>query len=147
MNWIFYLLAILAGAINPAQAGANAQLRKSADAGLFSALVVYVSGMLGVLLIWLFVREPWPVGDRLSRVPWWAWTGGLLSIGATMAGIMFAKKMGSGTFTGISVTAGLVTSIALDHFGLLGFTVHRASLGRLMGGALMVAGLWMVAKF
>ena len=85
--------------------------------------------------------------EKLSEVPWWAWTGGLLSIGATMAGISFAKKMGSGTFTGISVTAALATSIALDHFGLIGFTVHRASAGRLIGGALMVAGLWMIAKF
>ena len=147
MNWILYLLAIAAGALNPAQAGANAQLKKSADQAIFSAIVVYLSGLLGVLLIQLFIRQPWPAMDKLARIPWWAWTGGLLSIAATISGIAFAQKMGSGVFTGLSVTASLVTSLLLDNFGLLGFKVHPASLPRIVGCALMVAGLWMVAKF
>ncbi len=142
-----YLLAIGAGAVNPAQAGANAQLRKSVDNALFSAGVVYVSGLLGILLIQLFVREGWPGSGKFAQTPWWAWTGGLLSIAATLAGITFAQKMGSGVFTGISVTASLVTSILLDNFGWVGFKVHPASWPRIAGCALMIAGLWMVAKF
>ncbi len=141
------MLAIAAGAMNPAQAGANAQLKKSMDGPLFSALVVYVSGLVGVLLIQLIVREHWPASGKLAQTPWWAWTGGALSIAATLAGITFAQKMGSGVFTGLSVTAALVSSVVLDNFGLIGFEVHPASWPRLVGCALMVAGLWMVARF
>ncbi len=147
MTWIFYLLAIAAGAMNPAQAGANAELRKTSSAALFSAVIVYLSGLLGVLLIQLFVRESWPGAEKLGRVPWWAWTGGLLSIAATMAGISFAQKMGSGVFTGLSLTAAMITSILLDNFGLIGFKVHPASLPRIGGCLLMIIGLWMVARF
>ncbi len=142
-----YLLAIGAGAMNPAQAGANAELKKAVGAPLFSAAVVYFSGLLGILAIQMFVRQPLPGGGKLPHAPWWAWTGGVLSIGATLAGISFAQKMGSGVFTGLSVTASLVTSIVLDNFGWIGFKVHPASWPRVAGCGLMIAGLWMVARF
>ncbi len=142
-----YLLAIAAGAANPAQAGANAQLKKSLDNALFSAVIVYASGLIGILLIQLIVRHAWPGTGKVVQTPWWAWMGGLLSIAATLSGITFAQKMGSGVFTGISVTASLATSILLDNFGWVGFKVHPASWARLIGCGLMIAGLWMVAKF
>ncbi len=147
MNWISYVLAIAAGAANPAQAGANAELKKTLDDPVWAALAVYLSGLFAMIVIQLIVREPWPLADRLGRVPWWAWLGGLLSIASTMAGLTFAQKMGSGVFTGLSVTASLATSIILDHFGWLGFKEHPASMMRIVGGALMVVGLWLIAKF
>lgn len=142
-----YVLAIAAGAANPAQAGANAQLKKSIDQALFAAVVVYLSGLVGVFILQLFVRQPFPAAAKLSATPWWAWIGGLLSIAATLAGLTFAQKMGSGVFTGISVTASLAMSLVLDNYGWIGFKVHPASWPRILGCGLMVFGLWLVAKF
>lgn len=142
-----YLLAAAAGAANPAQAGANAQLRKSLDQAIFAALAVYLSGLIGVLIIQAVIRETWPDSGRIVRTPWWAWTGGLLSIASTMSGITFAEKMGSGVFTGLTVTASLATSVVLDNFGWIGFKVHPVSWPRLLGCGLMIAGLWLMAKF
>ncbi len=147
MNWIFYLLAIGAGAANPAQAGANAQLKKSLDQAILAAIAVYLSGLLGVLIIQMIVREAWPGADKFNDTPWWAWTGGLISIASTLSGITFAEKMGSGLFTGLTITASIATSIVLDHFGLLGFKVHPVSWPRALGCGLMICGLWLVAKF
>lgn len=147
MRLIIYLLAIAAGAANPVQAGANAELKTSTGATVFAAGAVYLSGLAAVLMIHFFVREGWPTLDKLARTPWWAWAGGVLSIGSTMAAAAFAQRMGSGVFTGISVTASLVTSILLDNFGLVGFHVHPASPMRILGGALMITGLWLTAKF
>jgi bacterial/archaeal transporter family-2 protein len=147
VNWIAYLAAIAAGAANPAQAGANAELRKALNQPIVPALAVYLSGLCGVLLIQLIVREAWPDADRLARTPWWAWLGGLLSIASTMAGITLAQRLGSGVFTGITVTASLVSSILLDNFGWIGFKVHPATWPRELGCGLMIAGLWLVSKF
>ncbi len=146
MNWIFYLLAAAAGAANPAQAGANSELNKTLHDALPATMLVYLSGLVGVLLIWGIVRQPVPGVDKLAATPWWAWTGGLLSIGATLAGAVFAQKMGSGVFTGISVTASLVMSLVLDNYGWMGFKVHPASWPRMLGCGLMITGLWLVAK-
>jgi bacterial/archaeal transporter family-2 protein len=147
VTWLIYLAAIAAGAANPGQAGANAQLRKVLEAPVMSAIWVYLSGLAGIFFIQLIVREAWPGGGKWGQVPWWAWTGGLLSIASTMTGITLAQRLGSGVFTGISVTASLVCSVAIDHFGWIGFQQHSASWPRLAGCVLMVAGLWLIGKF
>lgn len=146
MNWIFYLLAAAAGAANPAQAGANAELKKTLRDALPATMFVYLIGLLGILVLWGIVRQPVPDSGKFAATPWWAWMGGLLSIGATLAGAVFAQKMGSGVFTGISVTASLVMSVVLDNYGWIGFKVHPVSWPRLLGLGLMVVGLWLVAK-
>jgi transporter family-2 protein len=147
VNLLIYLAAIAAGIANPIQTGASAQLRKSVNNPVFAAAYVYFGGLLIVLLIQLIVRQGWPVANKFMSVPWWAWSAGLLSVAATMSGIMLAQKLGSGVFTGISVTAAIVTSIALDHFGWIGFKQHPASWPRMLGGGLMIAGLWLMSRF
>ncbi len=142
-----YVLAIAAGAANPAQAAANSQLKKSLDQVLVATIVAYATGLLGMIVIQLLSRQPVPGVSKLAGVPWWAWTGGLLSIGATLAGAAFAQKMGSGIFTGLSVTAAIATSLVLDNYGWMGFKQHPASWPRILGGVLMVFGLWLTAKF
>jgi len=56
-------------------------------------------------------------------------------------------SLGSALFTGLTVTAALLASVLLDHMGWIGFKEHPASLLRLCGTALMVAGLVLVALF
>lgn len=142
-----YVLAAAAGAANPAQAAANAELKKSLNQVLVATIVVYLTGLLGMLAIQFISRQAWPEVSKYMSAPWWAWTGGLLSIGATLAGAAFAQRMGSGVFTGLSLTAAVATSIVLDNYGLMGFKVHHASWPRLVGAALMIGGLWLTAKF
>ena len=140
------LLAIAAGIGNPFQAGANAQLYKNLHGSLWTAIWVYVSGLCGILLVQTVMHAPLPGSGDVRQVPWWAWTGGVVSIVSTIVGLVFAQKLGAGVFTGLSVTASIVCSISLDHFGLIGFKVHPASPMRLIGGALMIVGLWLVSK-
>ena len=132
---------------SPTQTASNAQLNKSLDAPLLATVCIYLSGLVAVLLLMVFAREGFPGSGTLAKVPWWAWFGGVISIGSTIAGLTFAQKMGSGVYTGLTVTFALITSMVLDHFGLMGFKAHPASVLRLAGGALMITGLWLIAKF
>ena len=147
MQVLAILFALLAGGANPFQSGTNAELKTHLAQPLWATVWVYLSGLLGVLLVQAFVRQPLPSGPQTSSAPWWAWTGGLISIVATFAGLMLAQKLGSGVFTGISITASVIVSLTLDHFGLIGFKQHTASPMRMAGGALMVLGIWMVTRF
>ncbi len=146
MTLVLFLVALAAGIANPFQSGTNAELNKQLDAPLWTGIVVYASGLAALLLLQLFLRQPFPTG-KLPSVPWWAWVGGLISVIPTMIALVIAQRMGSGLFTGASVTAALVTSVLLDHFGLIGFRQHTASPARLAGCALMIAGLWIIARF
>ena len=147
MPWVLFVLALAAGAANPFQSGANSQLSRHLGSPVWAGVIVYASGLAGVLVLQLFLREPLPAAARIGQVDGWAWVGGLVSIASTMAGLMLAHKLGSGVFTGLSITSAIAVSVLLDHFGWLGFRQHTASPLRMAGCALMVAGLWLVARF
>jgi transporter family-2 protein len=151
MVWIAILFALAAGAGNPLQAGANAELNRVLGHPIVAAVWVYLSGLAGVLLLALLLRAfvPAPfvrVAASAGQVPWWAWLGGVISIGSTVAGLMLAQRLGSGAFTALSVTAAILMSVVLDQFGWAGFRQHAASPVRLVGCCFLVAGVWLVAR-
>ncbi len=146
MAWAIFLLAILAGALAPLQ-GTNAELFKHWQQPVWTTVWVYLSGLVVILLVQLFARQALPTGPAMHAAPWWAYVGGGLSIATTLIALMFAQKLGSGLFTGLSLTASVLVSILLDQMGWIGFKQHTASPLRLLGGALMVGGVWLVSKF
>ena len=147
MTFLLILIALAAGAANPLQAGANAQLNKQLEQPVWATIAVYATGLIGVLLVQAFLREPVPPATILGSVKPWAWFGGLISIASTVAGLMLAQRLGSGVFTGLTLTASLVASVLLDQFGWIGFAQRSASPARIAGCTLMVAGVWLVARF
>ena len=147
VNSFFYVFAAIAGALNTVQAGANAQLRKSLNQPILAGLAVYASGFIVLAIALPFFRSGSLQWERAAAVPWWAWLGGLLSIVSTMAGVLLARKLGSAAFTASTLTFSLLCSVLLDHFGWVGFDVHRASSLRVVGCALLLSGLYLITKF
>ncbi len=146
MTVLVFLTALLAGIANPFQSGLNAELNKQLGKPIWAALFIYISALAALLLFQAFARQPFPT-DKIASVPWWAWLGGLVSILSTVIALTLAQRMGSGIFTGATLTASVITSVLLDHFGLIGFKQHTAGPGRITGCALLIAGLWLIARF
>ena len=146
MQALFFVFAAFAGAISASQAGANSMLGRTIGklpAGLTSLAVSIVSLlMLGVFSGGL----TWPGADKAGAVPWWAWLGGIMGAVMLAAQLFVAEQLGSAVFAGVFVTAALITSVLLDHFGLFGFKQHAATWARLGGLALMLAGILVVAR-
>ncbi|MGI4853051.1 MAG: DMT family transporter [Janthinobacterium lividum] len=140
------LIAIAAGAMTPLQ-GTNAELFKFWQQPIWTTAWVYLSGFAGIMLIQAFARQALPATQAVHAAPWWAWTGGVLSIITTLVALMFAQKLGSGMFSGLSITATILVSILLDHMGWIGFKQHAASPQRIAGGLLMVGGVWLVSRY
>jgi transporter family-2 protein len=147
MTWLFVFAALLAGTANPFQSGTNAQLNKQLGHPLWATVIVYSTGLVGLLIAQLFLKRSLPPAAAFAGISWWAWCGGLISLVPTAIGLVVAQKMGSGLFTGVTISASLVTSVLLDQFGLIGFKQHAASPARLAGCALMIAGVWLIARF
>lgn len=147
MNVLMIAIVTVAGALTVVQSGANAQLVRSIEhPWLVGTLVSVVTAAIFALVL-LATSQPLPQGARIASAPWWAWTGGACGAIYVISTLFFAQKLGSGLFTGLTITAGIVTSILIDHFGLIGFKQHTAGLWRIAGAALMIAGLGLVARF
>jgi len=61
--------------------------------------------------------------------------------------VLLARRLGAATLTALVVTGQLVCSVALDHFGVLGFTEHGLSVGRVGGCLLLIAGFILISRF
>jgi bacterial/archaeal transporter family-2 protein len=58
-----------------------------------------------------------------------------------------SRKVGAGPYAGLTITANILMSLAIDHFGLFGIEVHSLNLWRALGAGLLVAGIALVARF
>ena len=147
MGALAFLFVAVAGALNAVQSGSNAALARALGrpwlVGVLVSLVTAAAFLAGVLLTG--ARMPAP--DRFGTAPWWAWIGGLCGAAYVVGTLFFAARMGAGPFTAVTVTAGVVASILIDHFGLVGFPPHAANLPRIAGTALMIVGVILVARF
>ena len=63
------------------------------------------------------------------------------------AGLLLIQKLGAGPVNGVTITANLLASLAIDQFALFGVQGHAMNLPRLIGGVLMVAGVTLIARF
>ncbi len=63
------------------------------------------------------------------------------------AGLTLVHRVGAGPFVGFTVTAALIASLVIDHFGLLQMPIHTINLWRILGALLMAGGIALIAKF
>jgi transporter family-2 protein len=147
MGGLSFAFAMAAGALIALQAGSNSQLKKSLGVPMPAVIVNYLAGLTCIVLYSLARRVPLAVFARAGAAPWWGWLGGLCGAVYGVAAVILASKMGAATLTALVVAGQLVCSVALDHFGWMGFDVHPAGVWRVIGCVLMIVGLVLIAKF
>ena len=97
--------------------------------------------------VFLMVPHPLPTARSLSDMPWWAVLGGLVGAVQVFAGLTLVNRVGAGPFVGLTVTAALIMSLVVDHFGWFRIDQHPVNLWRIVGGVLLIAGVSLIAKF
>lgn len=118
-NWIYLLLAAVAGSAMAFQGAINALLGKVVGM-LESTLIVQLIGSLtAFILIYLFHLGKGSLG-MMPQAPWYAYLGGLLNV-LILFGVVFSiPKLGVGSATTAIVVLQLLTAVMIDHFGMFG---------------------------
>ncbi len=75
--------------------------------------------------------HPLATTKDLASIPWWAVVGGLVGAVQLYAGLKFVNKIGAGPFVGITVTAALISSLVIDHFGWFRMDTYPENFRRL----------------
>ena len=147
MLWAYLLLAFAAGAMLPFQAGINAELANWVNSPFRAAFVSFLVGTLVLLVVAALVFKPLPSWTKLGDAPWWVWIGGALGAFYVTGAIISAPKLGAATLVALVVAGQALASLAVDHFGWVGFDENPISLGRIGGMLLIAAGVVLVRIF
>jgi bacterial/archaeal transporter family-2 protein len=145
-TWL-YPFIILAGALQAFGVSMNAQLRNSLENPWLASTVSFAPIVAFFIVVFAVLPRPLPSVAGIESMAWWAPLGGLAGAVAVFAGLTLVDKIGAGPFNGLIITANLLTSLTIDHFGLLRMPIHEINSGRVLGGILMVAGIVLIARF
>jgi bacterial/archaeal transporter family-2 protein len=135
-----YLLAVCAGSSFVFQQAVNANLRLEIASSWWAGFISYLGGTLCMLFMIVVAREPMLSADAVSRSSPVSWTGGFFGAIYIAISILLLPRLGAATVVALIVVGQLLTSLAFDHFGLLGVPVHPASAIRILGAVCLLLG-------
>jgi bacterial/archaeal transporter family-2 protein len=144
--WIIPFI-IIGGALQSCGAAMNGQLNKYVVNPWVASAISFALITFFFLSASLIMPHPLPTQRQLEEMPWWAVVGGLVGAVQVYAGLTLVNKIGAGPFVGFTVSAALITSLVIDHFGWFRMQPHPLNAGRMVGGVLLVGGITLIAKF
>ncbi len=144
--WL-YPLILAAGALQAWGPPMNGALRAALTNPWLASLVSFLPIVALLAVLWFCQPRPLPTADGLASMPWWAPLGGIVGAFAVIVGLLFVDKVGAGTLAGLTITANILMSLAIDHFGWFGIPQHALTPGRAVGALLMVAGIYAISRF
>ena len=142
-----YLFIIIGGLLQACGSAMNAELYRALKNPWLASLVSFSLIVAFFVCAVAVVPKPLPTLQDIQQMPWWAPLAGVVGAVAVYAGLKLVGEVGTGTYTGLNVTAALIMSVAIDHFGLLRVEPHPFNLMRALGTFLLVVGVTLIARF
>lgn len=141
------LVAVLMGTAIPLQTAANSRLGLAAGHPAWAALVSVTLTLLLLAAFVLLVRPGHVAALARAGLPWWTWVGGAFGLVYLLGLAALAPRLGTATLLSLTVLGQLLAAGVLEHFGWLGLPHHPLTPGRVLGLALVVAGVVLVRRF
>jgi bacterial/archaeal transporter family-2 protein len=139
------LVAVAAGISIVIQQALNANLKTVLNSAVWSGFTSYVVGVLCMTMLLVAFRDPVPA-TIAARVPWWAWSGGFFGAFFIFMAILLIPQLGAATFMALIIAGQMIGSVIFDHFGLLGLAQRSVDAPRLIGVALLIAGVLLIRR-
>ena len=141
---LLYLAALGAGISVAVQQVLNGNLRASLNSPAWAGFASYLGGLLTMVAVLLVMREQMPSWKLVTATPWWAWSGGILGGVFILLVILLLPSLGAATLLALVVAGQMSAAVVMDHFGAFGLTTHHVSVSRLLGVALVIAGVALI---
>jgi transporter family-2 protein len=145
MDLLFIPLALTAGALLAVQAGANAELAKAVGSPFAATTLQLTVGALLLLLLTALSGT----ALALALVPnarWWHVAGGTASAFYVISSILLFPRIGAVMAVGLLIAGQVLTSTALDVFGLLGVRATGLNPGLVGGAGVVMVGATLIVR-
>lgn len=145
MNVILLAMAFCVGVAMSVQAAVNSQLAHAIGASsVMAALVSFSCGTLVLLCVALTKGGLGGVGATLAALPAqppWKLLGGFLGAAFVFGTVFLAPRIGLLSLIVLVIAGQLVSSMAIDHFGLINMATRKVSGVRIAGALVVVVGV------
>jgi transporter family-2 protein len=141
------LAAFVVGCIVALQPGINSQLAQRIGNPVHAAVLSFSAGVTLLATISLIWTRSLPSPKAVLQLPPWLWLGGG-TVGALFVttALLAAPKLGATFWIALIVAGQLLSSLLLDHYGLLGFKQSSISWPKVGGALLLMLGVLLIAK-
>ncbi len=145
MQHVFlYVVALGAGVSVATQQVLNGSLRTALGSPAWAGLASYAGGLVTMIVAVIALREGVPSWKTVVDVPWYAWSGGVFGGAFILLAILLLPTLGAATLFALVIAGQVLAAITLDHFGAFGLTPHPIGTARLVGAALLIAGVFLI---
>ena len=142
MNLILLLMAFFVGMAMSIQAAVNTQLAASIGANsVVAALVSFGCGTIVLAGVALSRGGLGPSFAALAGQPAWKFAGGFLGAAFVFGTVFLAPRIGLLSLIVLVIAGQLLTSMAIDHFGLINMAVRKVSNVRVLGAGVVALGV------
>jgi transporter family-2 protein len=142
MSTVSYAIwAFAAGALIPLMAILNAGLARAVGGPVQAAVMLFAVGLVSSLLVAATATARIPELTTLARIPFAQFAGGIIVAFYVLSITFLAPRFGVGNAILFAVTAQLLSSAAIDHYGLAGASLRPLTATRLLGLAIVIIGL------
>ena len=118
----------------------NGQLYKHMINPWLASAISFAVITVFFIAAFLVMPKTLPTAKDVASMPWWPVIGGLVGAAQVYAGLTLVNKVGAGTFMGFTVTAALIMSLFIDHFGWLRVDSHPITPGEPLAACSWSAG-------
>jgi transporter family-2 protein len=144
-KWVAVPITALAGSLVAMQAPINSGLGKSI--GTFAAATVsFAIGTTILLAICLTVGGGFGDIGEVRHLSWYYLLGGALGAAYVTTVLVSVRELGAGGVTAATIAGQLSMSVALDRAGALGLPERAITPPRVIGVALLAAGVFLIVR-
>lgn len=140
------LVALAVGGLIPIQTAANSRLRASVgNKPVMPALISFSSALFFAVVATTVLRGN-PVPQFSADVPWWGWLGGVMGVCFVLGNILLFPRLGALETVVLPILGQVVMGLLVDRFGLFGAPAMPVSWMRVLGAAVVFAGIVVVLR-
>lgn len=140
------LVALAVGGLIPIQTAANSRLRMSVgNKPVMPALISFSSALFFAVVATTVLRGN-PVPQFSADVPWWGWLGGVMGVCFVLGNILLFPRLGALETVVLPILGQVVMGLLVDRFGLFGAPAMPVSWMRVLGAAVVFAGIVVVLR-
>ena len=124
----------------------NARLRTATGSPILTTIISVVITLVALAPLWISGMGGRGTVPAFNSLPKWAWFGGVCAIFYLVASLIAIPKIGAAAVISLVIAGQMVAALILDSTGGFGVTQISLSLSRVLGTALLLAGVILIQR-